>query len=369
MTIKLEISALNNDKVIFRMHPVHMPGLISEIIKTHGMIKFKSKKRRQNRTVWLLLLLPALWANTVTREAPDFNNPQAAATDTSSSGSFTVISYNIAGLPQLISSAATDRDPSIREIGARLNRFDIAHVQEDFNYNRTLYSRNNHPFRSASKGKIPFGDGLNTLSRFPVRNLKRIKWEDCTGADCLTPKGFTFSKIEIARAVFIDFYNVHANAYNHPAAARARRRNIAQLARYIRQNSEGNAVILMGDLNGRYSYNLDNISVLQSELGLQDVWVESKNEGNVPQPLAAIPAKDILSIDHHTETIDKILYCSSTAVQMETTDYQFEKHLFSTPEGTPLSDHHPVTARFSWRVQPNLPAVLAANPTGRNQAR
>ncbi|WP_169739236.1 endonuclease/exonuclease/phosphatase family protein [Dyadobacter crusticola] len=346
-----------------------MLGLISEINNTFGMIKFKTKDRQPKRTLWLLLLLPALWGNTTTRETPYLHNVQGAATDTSSSGSFSVISYNIAGLPQLISSAATDRAPSIREIGARLNDFDIVHVQEDFNYNRTLYSENKHPFRTISKGKIPFGDGLNTLSRFPVRDLQRIKWEDCTGADCLTPKGFTFSRVEIARAVFIDFYNVHANAYNHPAAAKARRQNIAQLADYIRRNSAGNAVILMGDLNGRYSYNLDNISVLQQELGLQDVWVESQNEGKLPEPLAVTPAKDILSIDNDAETIDKILYRSSAAIQIETTDYEFEKSLFSTAEGVPLSDHHPVTARFSWRVNAQSPAIFAANPNAKRQVR
>ncbi|WP_159471559.1 endonuclease [Dyadobacter sp. 3J3] len=270
-------------------------------------------------------------------------------------GAFTVITYNIAGLPEFISSAVTKRAPSIAEISEKLNLFDIAHVQEDFNYNKYLYnSGNTHPFRTKHKGKVPFGDGLNTLSNFPVHDLRRIRWKDCSGTDCLTPKGFSFSRIEVARDIFIDFYNVHANAWNHNSASAARRKNIKQLSDYIKLNSSENAVIVMGDLNARYCFYNDNISLLNSENGLTDVWVSEKNKGKFPDLLKEFPSEDILSITDSCETIDKILYKSSKEIELMVKDYKFEKLLFSSVEGLPLSDHIPVSARFFWKIQRNV---------------
>ncbi|WP_170982760.1 endonuclease [Dyadobacter frigoris] len=270
-------------------------------------------------------------------------------------GAFTVITYNIAGLPEFISSAVTKRSSSIAEIGEKLNRFDIAHVQEDFNYNKYLYnSGNTHPFRTENKGKVPFGDGLNTLSNFPVHDLQRIRWKDCSGTDCLTPKGFSFSRIEVAKDIFIDFYNVHANAWNHNSASAARRKNIKQLSDYIKFNSAENAIIVMGDLNARYCFYNDNISLLSTVNGLTDVWVSEKNEGKFPDLSKDFPSEDILSITDSCETIDKILYKSSSEIDLAVTNYKFENLLFSNAEGLHLSDHIPVSAKFFWKIKRNI---------------
>ncbi len=43
----------------------------------------------------------------------------------------------------------------------------------------------------------------------------RIKWDDCSNAsgdDCLTPKGFTFMRLQVDDGVYIDTYNLHADA-------------------------------------------------------------------------------------------------------------------------------------------------------------
>ncbi|WP_439583560.1 endonuclease/exonuclease/phosphatase family protein [Dyadobacter bucti] len=266
-------------------------------------------------------------------------------------GELSLITYNIAGLPQIISSAVTKRSVSIGEIGRRLNNYDIVHVQEDFNYNKNLYDDGNvHPYRTQTKGGVPFGDGLNTLSRYPIRDIRRISWNDCTGADCLTPKGFTYSRIEVAKDVFIDFYNVHTNAYNHLPAAAARRANVRQLSWYINKHSAGNAVIVMGDLNGHYNYHYDNIPLLINENELKDVWVELKQKGNIPVPLKQLPDSDILHLADSTETIDKVFYRSSAQITLKPSGYNVESELFTTTKGLPLSDHHPVSAKFSWNL-------------------
>lgn len=272
--------------------------------------------------------------------------------DTLSAGTFSVLTYNIAGLPQLICSAATKRAPSIAEIGRRINPFDIVHVQEDFNYNKYLYnSGNTHPFRTPTKGGVPFGDGLNTLSKYPILATQRIAWNHCTGADCLTPKGFTYSRLQISGSAFIDFYNVHANAYNHPAAAAARRENIKQLSSFIRHRSKGQPVIIMGDLNGHYSYFYDNVQHLLTENNLSDAWVELMHQKHMPRPKRQLPDPKILDISAQSESIDKILYRSSDQIELTPSAYNLRAQSFLDGFGNPLSDHHPVSLLFSWELK------------------
>lgn len=317
------------------------------------MLISSTKNRSRNRAFWIFLVLPLFWAGndptksiSIRSKGHEFPRP-----DSASEGEFSVITYNVAGLPEIISSAKTERAPSIAEIGQKLNEFDIVHVQEDFNYNRHLYNRNTHSFRTSTKGKIPFGDGLNTLSKYPIHEIRRIKWNDCTGADCLTPKGFTYSRLEVARDVFIDFYNVHANAYNHASAAKARRNNIIQLSGYIKKHSAGKAVVVMGDLNAHYCYGLDNLKVLLNEHRLEDAWIIHKRNGLLPQSLGTVPPADILAITDTCETIDKILFRGSPELSLKTSGYRLENRLFSNGKGVPLSDHHPVSARISWSLR------------------
>ena len=271
--------------------------------------------------------------------------------DSSGFGQFSVLTYNIAGLPEIISSAKTRRAPSIATIGERINQFDIVHVQEDFNYHDALYQKGNkHLYRTKTKGGIPFGDGLSTLSRFPISAVQRVPWIDCTGADCLTPKGFTFSRIQVAQHSFIDFYNIHSNAFNDPKAARARRANIEQLSAFIQKNSADHAVIVMGDLNGRYSFAADNIQNLLINNGLQDAWVLLNRNGQLPTPSAALPKKDIMHLTNDSESIDKILFRGSKNLVLTPSDYNLQSRIFANEAGTPLSDHLPVSLMFSWKT-------------------
>jgi endonuclease/exonuclease/phosphatase family metal-dependent hydrolase len=314
---------------------------------------FPDKNRFLKSASWLFILFFLTEATPATREIIEQPGayPAQWASDSASAGSFSVITYNIAGLPQVICSATTPRKESISAIGRLLNRFDIAHVQEDFNYNQYLYNGGNtHRFRTPTKGAVMTGDGLNTLSKFPVKHLRRIAWTDCTGADCFTPKGFTYTRIEIAPNRFIDFYNVHANAYNHPRATLARRHNMEQLSAYIRRHSSGNAVIVMGDLNGRYSFGQDNVDWLLRENALADPWISLHCKNQLPVSSNAIPSSDILSLTDSSETIDKILFRSSAFIQLKPSAYALEKAMFTNAKGLPLSDHHPVSARFEWKI-------------------
>lgn len=265
-------------------------------------------------------------------------------------GEFSVLTYNVAGLPQLISSAKTPRASSIKRIGARIGAFDIVNVQEDFNYNEYLYADNGHPYRTEAMGSIPFSDGLSTLSKYPIVEIERIAWKHCSGADCLTPKGFSYMRIQLGRDVFLDVYNLHATAQDNPDAVKARRENLQQFAAYLKAHSSDEAVLIMGDFNAHYAFSEDNIRYFKEETGMRDGWVELQQQGKVPVIRDSFKAGLALDIDEHCESIDKIYFRSSDRLAFEAKSYRVEKDLFEDESGLALSDHCAVSMQFEWKI-------------------
>jgi hypothetical protein len=265
-------------------------------------------------------------------------------------GEFTVLSYNVAGLPEGISQSNPVRYSD--SIGKLVNEFDIVHVQEDFCYHQQLTRHIRHPYMTEPSGCVPFGDGLNTFSRFLISGFKRIKWQHCNGTDCLTPKGFSFSRILIAPGQNVDFYNVHCNAGSSYMDGLARRKNIGQLCNYIREHSDGQAVIIAGDTNCRYNDENDTIREFFS-LGFADVWIELARNNVVPEmggPKLKVCFPDPSGPE--CEPVDKIFYRSSASVQLTPLSYQHDDPRYYYTNGDPLSDHSPLFARFHFKVSP-----------------
>ena len=263
-------------------------------------------------------------------------------------GCISVLTYNVAGLPQGISAAKLPRRLSIAEIGDKINAFDVVNVQEDFNYNPALYALNKHPFRTESKGKIPIGDGLNTLSKLPILGYHRIPWMHCSGADCWTVKGFSVAQLQITSDVIVDVYNVHANSSNKARASKARRENLRQLARYIVEHSAGKPLLVMGDFNAHYAFKKDNLHEFLSQTGLTDGWVACCRDGQFPAVVPNFVASDMLSLHNDVESLDKIFFRSSSQLQFTPAAYQVERALFTDSRGNHLSDHLAVSMQVNW---------------------
>ncbi|KOG32701.1 jacalin-like lectin [Streptomyces resistomycificus] len=276
--------------------------------------------------------------------------PAAAAT----TGSFNVLTYNVAGLPEGLSSGSPQTNTPL--ISPRLASYDIVNVQEDFNYHAALYAGDNHPYRTATSGGVPFGDGLNTLSDLPFEDFERVKWNNCTGTNCLTPKGFSLARVRLAEGVFVDLYNVHTNADATDDALAARRANIEQLSDFIQANSAGNAVIVMGDTNTRYTRSGDNIRTLVSENGLTDPWVKLVKGGTPPAQGADALVCPTTAPTHDCEVVDKVLYRGSELLTLNATRYHNEWASFLDSAGANLSDHFPHTVDFSYTLNPSLKA-------------
>jgi hypothetical protein len=273
----------------------------------------------------------------------------AAAAD---SGTLNVLAYNVAGLPQGLSSAPTPRDTSTTAIGQRLSPYDIIHVQEDFNYHANLYAADSHPYRTPTSGGAGIGSGLNTLSNYAydTDDFERVGWDSCQtdSGDCLTPKGFTFMRERLSEGVYVDFYNLHTNAGTNDGDETSRASNLAQLTAFIKTHSVGNAVVVMGDTNTRYTRTADTIKGFVSDNGLTDAWVQLERGGTPPAAGSDALVCDESAITNSCEVVDKVLYRSSKLVSLNATSYNNDHANFLDSAGLMLSDHDPIAVKFSW---------------------
>lgn len=297
-------------------------------------------------------LFAALAATTAVLGGLTAAAPSATAAD---SGSFSVLSYNVAGLPEAISSASTPRESSTTAIGQRTAPYDIVHVEEDFNYHAYLYAGDtNHAYRTPTSGGAGIGSGLNTLSKIPYDedDFERVHWNSCQvdSGDCLTPKGFTFMRERLAEGVYVDFYNLHTNAGTNDGDLASRADNLNQLTAFIQTHSAGNAVVVMGDTNTRYTRSGDTIAEFAAANGLTDPWVQLVRGGTPPAKGSDALVCDQTgpTVPNTCEVVDKVLYRSSRLVSLNATSYNNEHGKFLTDAGLMLSDHDPISVGFTW---------------------
>ncbi|MFI5897909.1 jacalin-like lectin [Actinoplanes sp. NPDC051513] len=269
------------------------------------------------------------------------------------SGAFTALTYNVAGLPEGLSSAPTSRGTATTAIGGRLAPFDLVHVQEDFNYHASLYAADTHPYRTPTSGGAGIGSGLNTLSdyAYDTDDFERVRWNSCQldSGDCLTPKGFTFMRERLAEGVYVDLYNIHTNAGTSSGDLTSRADNLNQLTAFIASHSPGNAVIVMGDANARYTRTGDTIASFAQRNGLTDAWVQLERGGVAPPIGSDALVCDESAVTDTCEVVDKVLYRGSRFVTLTATGYHNEHAGFlETSSGLMLSDHDPISVKFSW---------------------
>jgi endonuclease/exonuclease/phosphatase family metal-dependent hydrolase len=290
----------------------------------------------------------------------DIENNVPAATPASNmlkstSAEFKVLTYNVAGLMEPFSSSNPSENTPI--ISGLINGYDIVQVQEDFNYHAALYdSGNNHPYRTSTSGIMGFGDGLNTLSYYPFTDFTREDWNDCNGTDCLTPKGFTWMKVRILEGAYIHLYNLHTNASTGEADLAARRSNITQLVNFAKKYSEGEAIIIMGDFNCRYTRSGDNIRLVSDELDCTDAWIKLIMGGVEPEKgaNALVCAESDILTDYSCELVDKIFFRSNNFIKLTAEKFTYEDAKFRNSDGEMLSDHRPVMTRFKMELADNI---------------
>lgn len=264
-----------------------------------------------------------------------FGCSKSPATPDAGSGEFTLLTYNVAGLPQ--GASASNPEQNTRLISPLLNNYDLVLVQEDFFYHAELSGQADHPYRStpsASKNNFTSGDGLNRFSEFRFGELQRTRWDTCSsasGGDCLAQKGFSLAETEIAAGVKIDVYNVHMDAGGEPDDIQAREVQVAQLLAHIAQRSSGKAIIVAGDFNLNIETRPNDLTIYENLLqtaGLADAC--AVNGCNI-------------------QSIDRVLLRSSAKIQLDATEWRLASE-FVDGIGRNLSDHSALGVSISWRV-------------------
>lgn len=272
-------------------------------------------------------------------------------------GTLKILNFNVDGLPLPAFLSSTGRDPLAcsKQIPGKLNAFgaDIIAVQEDFNFHTILKSGIDVKYTTYHSGGIPFGDGLNYYSNLPLYNVTRVPWETAygifdAGSDELTPKGFICASVQIADGVYVDIYNMHADAYGAPPNAAARVAQYKQMIAFIETYSKDHAVIVTGDTNTRFMHTESELKKqFIDEAGFKEAWVELCNDGNYDIVYAdnAKWGEDYWGI---WDSVEKVFYRDGGGVSLEATAHEFV--LLTDENGSPLSDHSAEFATLTYTV-------------------
>lgn len=279
-----------------------------------------------------------------------FNNVDVA---TDIVGEFTVLTYNISGLPFPLSGGPWPRITNTLQIGSRITDFDIVNVQEDIAYHPFLIAEALFPDRTAPEVPawawpvgVPFSDGLNSLSAYNIESLHRQAW--ASRPDLLNPGGFTYTRQHIPGGSSVDVYNVDTSGGSLTAA------EIDQLSTFIGANSIGRAVIVTGDFDQLYSDPGQILTGFTTANGLTDAWVQVEYGGTAP---TAAPR---CAYDDGCEQRDKIFYRdaaplnpgdpATSPVRLQAMSYTNEGLNFRNDAGADLSANRPQSVTFGYSV-------------------
>lgn len=252
---------------------------------------------------------------------------------------FDLLTYDIAGLPDLLSSYGASG--FIERIGQGLQAYDLAVLQEDFAWHERLVRSTPHPFvvDPSPGGRMRFGDGLAALGRLLFERADHVPWRVAhgylgSGFDELATKGFLHLQVRASPRVVLDVFTLHLDGGNSTADGHSRRAQLEQLAEAIESRAPGDAVVVAGNFNLRPSRAGDMalLEVFEARCGLRDAALELG-----------------IADDH----VDRVLFRSGEILVLEPLRWM-EPPEFRDEDGEPLSDHAPIHVRF--RIVRNEPA-------------
>lgn len=315
-----------------------------------------------------LVLSASLFACTVPPSDPG-SPPTTVSPLPDPPSEFSVLTYNVAGLPQEVSKENPKKHLPL--ISPLLNAYDVVLTQEDFdwwqsaaaaldftNYHTRLRAEATHPYRTdrhpgpAAVGINPaarpllVGDGIGVLSRFPLTAETHHAWSKCygdafTGAgDCLAMKGFRVVTMTLGDGREVDVYSLHAEAGSSDRDQALQVLDFEELSRFIRSRGADRAIILGGDTNLHVD---DGYPELNTGLVDSVIWEEFLASTGLTEVCAELACD-------RPGSIDKFAYRSNGMVNLFATGIEFPAERFTASTGESLSDHTPVVATFRWEI-------------------
>lgn len=267
------------------------------------------------------------------------------------------VNFNVAGLPF---AALSGEDVAANQAAAAKylsqNGFDIVAVQEDFGYHKYLAEgMTGYNYTTNHTGSIPGGDGLNLFTKdMVIYNETRVAWNDAAGilsdgSDELTPKGFVYAVIDIGNGIYVDYYNIHADAYGGKESVAARTSQYKQLAEFIEARSAENdrPVIITGDFNYHIHTHEDNgslYSIFCEQGGFRDAWVEYHNNGDYYNMynwhVSGLPTWG------NWDSVERFLYRPGGGVDVVVSDFKYTN--VADDNGKIISDHASAECDFTF---------------------
>jgi endonuclease/exonuclease/phosphatase (EEP) superfamily protein YafD len=142
---------------------------------------------------------------------------------------------------------------------------------------------------------------------------------------------------------------LNSSARTSAADLKARAANLRQVSDFIKSRSNGTPVVVFGDSNTRYTRADDIPGVFKAENGMTDAWIELVKGGVPPAGGAEALLCDNPSTTTACETVDKVWYRGTAAIEVKATKFDYVGDMFLQPDGNKLSDHNPVQVDFTWR--------------------
>lgn len=269
-----------------------------------------------------------------------------------------IANFNVAGLPDVnnwLGKNDNDVSENQERIGRYLteNNFDIVAVQEDFTYHNYLTSTmSGYNYETVHRGSFLGGDGMNVFTKnYPIYNITRYTWNTKSGvfedgADDLSAKGILYCVIEVAEGVYIDFYDIHADAYDSEKDRAAREDNFRQVSDLIVENCEKNnrAVVIVGDFNYHFHGTTADDSNIHyyflEKCGLKDAWVELHNGGDYYNFDSWKATDDPNVWDHYWgrwDSVEKVMYKNGGGVEIKPESFRYQ--FVTNDKGNIVSDH------------------------------
>ena len=278
---------------------------------------------------------------------------------------FNATALNVDGLPNSILGIEINPDGKEAAGATELcgilanSGWDIVGFSEDFNFHSelvaapasTYFNFGAHGGSVSGLSNSTDGLGFACAKRFTMAGGTKVKWNDHYGetdhgADGLITKGFRVYNVTLAQGIVVDVYVLHMDAEDSAEDIAARKKQLTQLATYIKNNHNNRPVIILGDTNCRYTRDelktafIDVINA-DSRFTIKDAWVELIWGGTYPTYGSGAMMTHEYGMQKG-EIVDKVFYINTTASNLK-----LKANSYLHDESVTTSDHKPVVVNFT----------------------